>query len=188
MEISGGGATSDSVFLRELKPPAPELRRSIEIDIKGVTRPHTGFDQMIHKRMHGASILYSQGPRVSVVASVAPFVTFRPDEVRQHFPVRPTRCALFRPSIEVSCISTDVDHGVNGGTPAERFATREVDPSISQTLFRFSREIPIVLGFEKLRKGNRHIDLRGVVRPSRFYQSHPNIRILAEPRRQDATC
>src|SRR5260370_768449 len=97
--------------------------------------------------------------------------------------VKTSRCSFVRPDIEIRCVSADVDHGIHRRTSSQCFAPRQIDPSIPQTRLRLTREVPVVLGLEQLRKGYGHTDLGSVVGPSRFHQRHTDFRILAESRR-----
>src|ERR1700730_19455979 len=96
--------------------------------------------------MQGAAVSHGQGTRTSMVMGVAPLVVLRPDEIGQHLTVRPPRCALVRPAIEISSVSADIDHSVYRGTAAECSAARQIDPPIPETPLRLGRKVPIVLG------------------------------------------
>jgi hypothetical protein len=47
VEVSGGGAATNSVLLRELKAPDSHLQGPIEIIILAIARSHSRLDQMI---------------------------------------------------------------------------------------------------------------------------------------------
>src|SRR5438270_1058501 len=71
IEISGSGAASNAVALRELKAPDSKLLGAVEVIVAPMARLHRRLDQVVHQRMHGATVLHAQWPREAVIARVA---------------------------------------------------------------------------------------------------------------------
>src|SRR5689334_9463649 len=74
MEISGRGAASNAIALRNLIAPDSKLLGAVEVIVAPMARLHRRLNEVVHKRMHGAAVLHAQWPRTSMIIGIAALV------------------------------------------------------------------------------------------------------------------
>ena len=146
---------------------------------------------------------FNEGPAERIVHSVAdrghrtaaaapgvfaPVVAFAAPEVRQDLGIGPAGRAFLGPALVVEGMAPDVGHGVDCGRPTEPLAARLKDAATGEMFLRHRVVAPVPRAAIEVRcQGCRHSD-RPVIGPSPgLDEQHPEIGVLAQTRREDAT-
>jgi len=130
-----------------------------------IDRPH------LH-RAAGAVIGALAAPRVLELA-----------EVRQHVGIGPATRAHLRPLVVVERVPAHREHAVDRARSADHLAARQRHAPPVEMRFWLGPVGPVEPGIgHRLEEGERHLEVKVVVRPAGLEHQHPVRRILAQPR------
>ena len=186
-EVGVGGAATPTVSHRHVHPAETFLLEAV--DVRGLRiaglgcRRQPGGMQGIAK----ATIARLQLAVAAAVFIAAFLASFGAPEIRQHIAVRPTRCALAGPALEILRITADVHQAVDRRRSAQDLAARGMHAAPIQMRFRLRVIEPVVFRHvHRNRQGRRHLNEDGPVGAAVFQQQHPARTIRSEAIRKHA--
>lgn len=148
MEIRASGVPPLAVALRALVIAGAFLLRAVEVMVVRNTRGLRAFDEAAVERIEGARVDHVQRPAAAVpcvgFASTATFVAFGALEVGQYFVPGPAVAARGCPAVVVGRNAADINHAVDGRTPAQAASTRLVAAPAVQSGLWFRGEAVVV--------------------------------------------
>jgi hypothetical protein len=180
-------AAAPSVSLCELKPARALLRRPVVIIGGCDPRLHRRLDARPDHRLHRSAIAHAQRPTDAVPIALPALVVLRAAEVGQHILIAPAGKAHRHPPVVVGAVAANVDHAVQRARPPQHAPAWQQVAPVAQFRLALAPQPPVKPALPQLPKRQRHVDDRLVVRGTGLDHGNPNVRILAQPRRQHAT-
>ena len=186
MQIRHRGAAAPSFALRQLVMADAVLRGAVEVVVTLEAGLRAGFHEGIHHGVARASFGHRQRPARAVQLGLAPLVVLGALEVRQQVVESPSRTARVAPPVVVRAVAADVHHRVGRGGAAEGAPARQVDPPAVAVRLAAGRVIPVHRAVAECGHAERDVDVVARVRRACLEQQDAHVRVLAQPRCQDA--